>query len=210
MQWNFVLNFLVVLAQSLQISFNESHAAVTQFSNSKKVQQEIGFSDHFTLQGFIDAIDNITRLLGRETDHIVGLNYSLNVMFQEANGMRRDYPKTLVFMTDGKCTTGICKKFGKNTTANNIYEKAELMLLKEKYRARNIKVVGIGVKERNSNAMKTIVDKENYFTFDNFEDLYDPGLPLTLGLCNGMLLIRFRYISSPHFQIYLPNNQYTI
>ena len=199
MQWNFVLNFLVVLAQSLQISFNESHAAVTQFSNSKKVQQEIGFSDHFTLQGFIDAIDNIERLGNLKTDHIVGLNYSLNVMFQEANGMRRDYPKTLVFMTDGKCTTGICK-----TTA----EKAELMLLKEKYRARNIKVVGIGVKENNSNAMKTIVDKENYFTFDNFEDLYDPGLPLTLGLCNGMLLIRFRYISSPqnNFQIYLPNN----
>ena len=196
MQWNFVLNFLVVLAQSLQISFNESHAAVTQFSNSKKVQQEIGFSDHFTLQGFIDAIDNITRLLGLETDHIVGLNYSLNVMFQEANGMRRDYPKTLVFITDGICSTGVCK------TGN---ETEELILLKDRYRARNIKVVGIGVGSVNRNAILTIVDEENYrhfgsrfgLEFDNFEDLYDPGLPLTLGLCNGMLLIRFRYISSP-------------
>ena len=191
MSWTFVSNFVVILAQSLQISLNESHAAVTQFSAG--VRQEIRFSDHFTLQGFIDSVDNIQQLRDRKTDQIIGLNYSLDVMFLEANGMRRDYPKTLVFITDGICSTGVCK------TGN---ETEELILLKNRYRARNIKVVGIGVGSVNRNAILTIVDEENYrhfgsrfgLGFDNFEDLYDPGLPLKLGLCNGMLLIRFKGI----------------
>ena len=53
----------------------------------------------------------------------------------------------------------------------------------------------------NRNSILTIVDEENYrnfgsrfgLEFDNFEDLYDPGLPLKLGLCNGMLFKVQRY-----------------
>ena len=184
--WHFVLNFLVSLAQSLQLSSQDARVAVTQFSTvgpfntTPLVRQEIRFSDHKRLQGFMDDVDSlITGHMNGGTPTTIGLNFSLNEMFQERYGMRRDFrkfPKTLVLMTDGECRDG-----GNCSLAT-------FRSLKQQYKAQNIRIVGIGIGPNvNVTEMLSIVDPENYRPLSNFSDLYDVRLPLTLGLCDGML-----------------------
>ena len=210
--WRFALNFIVILAQSLHLSSKDARVAVTQFSSQSNftrinntllnvteyglVRPEIQFSDHTALQGFIDVVDNlITQHINGGTPTILGLNFSLNEMFQERNGMRpdfREFPKTLVFMTDGICTN--CRN---DTNINNCVNipdcsPANFRLLRQQYRARRIRTIGIGLGAGvNSTEILSFVERKNYRFFSNFRDLYDPGVPLKLGLCDGMLIIEF-------------------
>ena len=200
--WRFALNFVAILAQSLHLSSKDARVAVTQFSSqyfrnnrtdNGLARQEIQFSDHTTSQGFIDDVDNlITQLINSGTPTILGLNFSLNEMFQERTGMRpdfREFPKTLVFMTDGECTN--CS-FGNNCTNWPDCSPANFRLLRQQYRARRIRTIGIGLGAGvNSTEILSFVERKNYRFFSNFRDLYDPGVPLKLGLCDGMLIIEF-------------------
>ena len=196
--WRFILNFIAILAQSLHLSSQDARVAVTQFSSNSKlvpevgvVRQEIRFSDHTTLQGFIDDVDNlITQHINGGTPTILGLNFSLNVMFQERNGMRRDFrefPKTLVFMTDGNCrNASLAGSLLPDCTPANF------RLLRQQYSAQNIRIIGIGLTSGVKSAeILSFVERKNYRFFYNFRDLYDPGVPLKLGLCDGRFLIDF-------------------
>ena len=105
--------------------------------------------------------------------------------------MRRDfreYPKTLVLMTDGEC--GDCGNLN------------DFRLLRQKFRDRNIKVVAIGISQNvNESEILALVDRPDYLPFNSFSDLYDPGLPIRLGLCDGIWLLYLIYTISNYFVI---------
>ena len=185
---------MIILSQSLQISSTDARAAVTQFgeffsSTVRTPRLEIAFSNFTTLDGFANAVDQI-QYIGGTTPTLLGLNISLSTMFQERNGMRRDFrefPKTLVLMTDGQSNSG------GNLTA--------FRLLRQQFRDRNINVVGIGITQNvNENEILALVGgRHNYRPFNRFSDLYDPGLPIRLGLCDGIWLLYLIYTISNYF-----------
>ena len=177
------MNFVIILTQSLQIASTDARVAVTQFSSGARL--EIGFLNFTSLDGFVNAVDQI-QYMANTTPTLLGLNFSLSTMFQEENGMRRDFrkfPKTLVLMTDGQSNHG---QRGGNVTA--------FRLARQQFRDRNIKVVGIGITQNaNENEILALVERENYRPFNRFSELYDPGVPITLGLCDGIWLLNLIY-----------------
>ena len=177
--WNFLMNFVIVLAQSMNISATGAHAAVTTFDHY--VYHPIKFSDDQDLPSFVGAVDSIINN-GGATHTIEGFDGALNEMFQERNGMRIDVQKVLFFLTDGSCIYKQC------TDDNFIRKKNQLDI-------EGIKVIGIGVMktydQKMVDEMKLVVDPDNYFNVSDFIQLYDQGLPRKLGLCDGMLIISF-------------------
>ena len=174
--WPRIQNFINVLAAEIEISKKGPHLAVTTFGRYSELR--IPFSRHESLSSFIQDVNSIPPARSSATDMIDGLNRALNDMFIERNGMRRDAPKTLIFMTDGICTppTSCFDSF--------------FIEVKQKFIDRRIKIIGIAVGNtiRESQIKSILEDSKNYYHLASFSLLTQKSFVRSLSVCDGMYM----------------------
>ena len=125
----------------------------------------IGFLDYDTTAAFNLAVDkeiNVER--GTQTRIHQGLETALLKMFHDDNGMRPStVNKTAILLTDG----------------NNDGRKLKQWGFRERYMEANIKLIVIGVGDRNSvieDEVDSVVESQSdFYLADNFDDLVSDG-----------------------------------
>lgn len=173
--WSDEKTFVNKIADSIDMSVNGGHAAVTVFSNS--AQLKIKFDDFYTysdppnppINSFEEAVDGLS-FIGSGTRIDKALEVAYEEMFQETNGMRLDATKYLVLITDGR-QNGV-----------NYAEWAN------KFVNANIRVIVIGVGNVNENDLLDLVavDSDLHLA-KNFDELLNSTFIQNINLCNGKL-----------------------
>ena len=136
--WEAEKTFAKKLVKSIGISPTGGHAAVALFSTT--AQLEIKFSDHKTFESFEVAVDNLLKT-DQTTRIDRGLGVALDTMFTAGNGMRPTSTKSVVLITDG---------------ANDV--EMDSSSLKNRFRAKNIKLIVVGAGEVNKAELEKLVE----------------------------------------------------
>ncbi|XP_012555856.2 uncharacterized protein LOC101239439 isoform X1 [Hydra vulgaris] len=148
-------HFLKQLAATFSISKTGSHAAVVTFSD--KATLDIKLSDCYDEISFNKAVDRIPHM-NSNTRIDLALRYALKV-FEESNGARRNVPKLLFLITDGKHTSN--------------YEAENPVSVANELRNKGIDIVAIGVgKDVSFKELVSIAGSNRYvFLAEDFRDL---------------------------------------
>ena len=168
--WEMEKTFVKKLVKQLNMSPSGGHAAVVLFAVNAKLH--IKFSDHTDFDSFKEAVDKLPHTYGG-TRMDIGLEVALSQMFNEANGMRPSASKSVLLMTDGT-----------NSDGPN-WDKTSL---KNKFRARNIKLIVVGAGAVNKAELEKLVDDpKDLHIASSMQDLEMGTLfkDVGKGLCNG-------------------------
>ena len=184
LNWIHMINFLLILVKYMGLAADGTHASVALFSDNPNdpYHHQIAFNDFWDIDGFLEKVSTITYPQYKTTASTLALDRSLNDMFNVANnGMRENKPKTLLFLSDGRCSHGTAEP---NPV---LCRQPEFERLKEVFSRRNIKVIGIGVgltvNDPGMEQLGWLTDIVR--RTDEFDDLYNPNFALSLDLCQG-------------------------
>ena len=169
--WKIETEFVKQLASARNISPSGCHASVIVFSNVADL--EIKFSDpNNNNVDFANAVNVLKHHKG-STRMDKALKSAYYDMFSEANGMRKDVPKLLVFITDGyhRGPSVDYRRWGK------------------KFRKRNIRVIVVGVGNFDYRHLRKLVAKKSdMHSVKSFDSLLSANIGKDIGLGDGMLL----------------------
>ena len=182
--WQATKDFVLSISKSLGIAENRAHVALTTFNRDASLR--IKFSDHKNYTSFEKAINRLSDKLEPSTNTFAGFEVALNEMFTELNGMRRNAPHTLLYMTDGKCypiqgwypngtvilPPGSCLESGFKDW-------------NERYNEKKIKRYGIGIGQGiNVQEIEWFVG-DNVFSKNSMGDILTPQFRRNLSVCDG-------------------------
>ena len=173
--WEMEKNFVKDLAKQLKISPTGGHAAVILFSDNARLH--IKFSDHSDTASFNTAVDLLPYTAGG-TRMDKGLEVALNQMFNAANGMRPNSSKSVLLMTDG---------------SNNV--PMDTTSIKNKFKARNIKLIVVGAGAVDKVELEKVVDSpKDLHLASSMRNLKAGTLfkDVKKGLCKGTKSNNFR------------------
>ena len=173
--WAMEKNFVKDLAKQLKISPTGGHAAVILFSDNARLH--IKFSDHSDTASFNTAVDLLPYTAGG-TRMDKGLEVALNQMFNAANGMRPNSSKSVLLMTDG---------------SNNV--PMDTTSIKNKFKARNIKLIVVGAGAVDKVELEKLVDSpKDLHLASSMRNLKAGTLfkDVKKGLCKGTKSNNFR------------------
>uniref|UniRef100_A0A8C7Z063 Collagen, type XII, alpha 1b n=1 Tax=Oryzias sinensis TaxID=183150 RepID=A0A8C7Z063_9TELE len=94
-----IRSFISAAVDAFQINADRTRVAVVQYSNDART--EFNLNQHTTRSALLKAVSSLS-LKGGNTKTGNALNYLLENTFTEAAGARKDFPKVLVIITDGK------------------------------------------------------------------------------------------------------------
>lgn len=167
--WELIKDFIIVLGQSLNISQNGSHLAVVVFSSDATL--EIKFSDFTNHEQFENRVIQMKIPLGA-TNTLEGFDMALNHMFNTSTGMRPNVEKTLIYLTDGRCSD--------DCSANG-----SLAFWGEQFTKRNIKTIGIGIgHDIEKQQIIDFVGSNNYYQKETFNQILTESFRRNLSICD--------------------------
>ena len=165
--WDIIKDFILVLGNGLNISEDESHAAVVVFSDDANL--EIKFSDATNYEDFETLVKKLPHPQGY-TFALKGFDMALNHMFDVSNGMRSNVPKTLIYITDGDCDSVGCG--------------SQMVSWGQRFDNRRIKRIGIGIgTDISKQQMVDFVGQENFVQKLHFNQLLTKDFRRNLSLC---------------------------
>ena len=199
--WNIIKDFILVLARSVGISANGTRIAVVVFSTDAIL--EVKFTDHDSYASFERAIIQIEIPAG-ETNTIKGFDVALNQMFDESLNGRSNAPKTLIYLTDGKCLMdGPCLNDINVPAAcrfcrcsciidgidcfayNGLCPKRAFVEWGERFERNQIRTIGIGVTDSVSrDEIIAVVGESNFYKIENFNELLTKEFRQSLAICD--------------------------
>ncbi|XP_078799175.1 collagen alpha-1(XII) chain isoform X3 [Oryzias latipes] len=129
-----IRSFISAAVEAFQINADRTRVAVVQYSNDART--EFNLNQHTTRSALLKAVSSLS-LKGGNTKTGNALNYLLENTFTEAAGARKDFPKVLVIITDGKSEDPVdsytkqIKSMGVETFVLGIHQadEAEMKLL---------------------------------------------------------------------------------
>uniref|UniRef100_A0A3P9LM25 Collagen, type XII, alpha 1b n=1 Tax=Oryzias latipes TaxID=8090 RepID=A0A3P9LM25_ORYLA len=129
-----IRSFISAAVEAFQINADRTRVAVVQYSNDART--EFNLNQHTTRSALLKAVSSLS-LKGGNTKTGIALNYLLENTFTEAAGARKDFPKVLVIITDGKSEDPVdsyakqIKSMGVETFVLGIHQadEAEMKLL---------------------------------------------------------------------------------
>uniref|UniRef100_A0A3P9JN89 Collagen, type XII, alpha 1b n=1 Tax=Oryzias latipes TaxID=8090 RepID=A0A3P9JN89_ORYLA len=129
-----IRSFISAAVDAFQINADRTRVAVVQYSNDART--EFNLNQHTTRSALLKAVSSLS-LKGGNTKTGNALNYLLENTFTEAAGARKDFPKVLVIITDGKSEDQVdsyakqIKSMGVETFVLGIHQadEAEMKLL---------------------------------------------------------------------------------
>ena len=151
-------NFLKSLAASFQISKDGARAGVITFSSNVKLS--IRLNDHFNLDDFNDAVDEIPHM-----NHTTRIDRALRMtqqeMFTAANGGRSEVKKIIIILTDGV------------QTRKDVTDLEEPSSVAKELRNMGYTVLAVGIGNgADENELAAITGDGNHvYTADTFEEL---------------------------------------
>ena len=167
--WIVEKTFTKKLARVINISPAGGRAGVVIFSQYAYLR--IKLNQYTTYNGFAGGVDRLSKK-GAGTSIGKGLKLALEQLFTLRNGMRSDAEKQVVLITDGQ---------DKNSAYNQIARR---------YRARNIKIIIIGVGSVNKwNLRKLVASDKDLYIAKNFDELKVDSFAENVGetICNGII-----------------------
>ena len=167
--WNIIKDFILVLANSLNISEDGSHLAVVVFSENAKL--EIKFSDATNYEDFEKLVTRLAHPY-RTTYPLKGFEKALYEMFDISNGMRLNVTQTLIYITDGQCDPQPrCSD--------------RMAYYGQRFDNRKIKKIGIGIGTAiQQQEIIDFVGQENYFQKQSFKQILTKPFRRKLSLCD--------------------------
>ena len=172
-----------MLAEQTELSKHGAHIGVTTYG-WPSADLLIKLGDHTEYKKFAAAIDGLLANRKRERGTILklGLEKSLNEMFDAANGARPDTKKALILVTDGDCN-------GCHTDA----EKLILSNLAQRIKDEGIKMLMIGVgktyDEMTRFDVSQFVGRDDFYELQDYSDITGPELIKEMAVvCDGMQL----------------------
>ena len=167
--WDVEKTFTKKLARVIDISPAGGRAGVVIFNHYAYLQ--IKFNQYTTYSGFAGGVDRLPYYSGG-TSISRGLKLALDQLFTSRNGMRSDAVGEVVLITDGQDSGSDYNQIAAN------------------YRARNIKIIIIGVGYVNKVNLRKLVssDKDLYIAKD-FNALKFDSFAENVGetICNGII-----------------------
>ena len=171
--WNLIKDLILVLAKDLNITEDGAHVAVAVFSDSATL--DIKFSDFTDYHSLEESVIKLHYPEGG-TNTLSGFDIALNQMFDESTGMRADVPKTLIYLTDGKCNARYCDDINEFARRGNLF------------RNRNIVTIGIGIGEDlNDQEISDFVEESNYYKKKSFNQILTKRFRRSLLFCESKL-----------------------
>ena len=167
--WIVEKTFTKKLARVINISPAGGRAGVVIFSQYAYLR--IKLNQYTTYNGFAGGVDRLSKK-GAGTSIGKGLKLALEQLFTLRNGMRSDAEKQVVLITDGQ---------DKNSAYHQIARR---------YRARNIKIIIIGVGSVNKwNLRKLVASDKDLYIAKNFDELKVDSFAENVGetICNGII-----------------------
>ena len=187
--WQATKDFVLSITKSLGIAEDGAHVALTTFHGSASLR--IKFSDHTNYTSFEKAIYALPDKLGGSTNTFAGFNVTLNEMFTELNGMRKDAPHTLLYMTDGECFH-ISGRYpnGSAIIPLGSCSDSEFHQWKERFDEKDVKRYGIGVGTSiNVTEIEMFVGTDNIFQANTIGEILSPEFLRNLSVCDGNLFL---------------------
>ena len=171
-RWEDEKTFVKRIAQTINLSLDHGHGAVTVFSNDATLN--IKFSDYYTysdpspaVDSFEEAVDTLSFLAGG-TRIDRGLEVAYEQMFNETNGMRADATKYLILITDGQQAGLDYADWGNRFSNANI----------------RVIVIGVGLVNQDDLLNLVAVDSDLRLA-DNFDELLNDTFIGNVELCDG-------------------------
>ena len=174
--WNLIKDLILVLAKDLNITVDGAHMAVGVFSTEATL--DIKFSDFTDYQSFEEKVIKLNHPQDM-TDHLKAFDLAFHQMFDESTGMRPDVPKTLIFLTDGKCR----RPYGYGECDINEFSRWGNL-----FRNRKIRLIGIGIGQYiNEREIKDFVGESNYYRKQSFNQILTKRFRRSLLFCESKL-----------------------
>ena len=195
-EWEQIANFTKVLAKEIRLSENGAHIGITTYGwqpNNVGAFLVIKLGDHTDYTKFAAAVDdliNTRKNMGGNMIHL-GLEMSLNEMFNIANGARPNTNKALILITDGDCFKCDTDEVKENLTnvAGRIKDAKIKMLM-----------IGVGIKYEQVDQF----DVTQFVGKHDFSEVQDLGELVGSALLNQMAVVcdgmYFRYLQMYNLQ----------
>ena len=202
--WDSMIEFIKNLAQFVEISQNGPHIGLTTYGFNR-AEVIIKLNEHTDYHSFEQALDSITRTKTPGNDLALGINVTLNKLFNVAHGARNDVPKAIILLTDGDCD--FCLTTEDPATAK------KLELLAKKMHKDKVKMLVIGVGNAGKTAtyedmkfhIEQFVNRSSFHAIEDHTGLLDQTLLKKLTpVCDGMYFVfspSLKYLNN--FRIYL-------
>ena len=173
-------NFLLTLADTFDINYYDSRAAVITFSWYAK--HSIRLRDHANMASFKSAVDDIP-LLGSTTRIDRPLRLAEKKMFRPTNGARSGVAKILVILTDGGGSDTITRY----TTSEDPVDIADSL----RNEGITLVVIGLGPSVDTVALNKIAGGRDKAIFVSDFQDLVDKEFVTSVKkkLCQGKVLI---------------------
>uniref|UniRef100_G3PDH7 Collagen alpha-1(XII) chain n=1 Tax=Gasterosteus aculeatus aculeatus TaxID=481459 RepID=G3PDH7_GASAC len=165
--FKYVRGFLSAAAGAFQVGADRTRVGVVQYGSDPRT--EFPLNRHATRPELLRAIGSLP-YKGGDTKTGDALDYVLKNSFTEEGGARKDFPKVLVIITDGKSEDAV------ETSARQL-------------RSAGVEIFVLGVQQADTEEMKLMASaphRSHVFTVANFDQIRSVQKQLVAQLCAGV------------------------
>ncbi|KAM8725153.1 collagen alpha-1(XII) chain isoform 2-T3 [Acanthopagrus schlegelii] len=165
--FKYIRNFISATAGAFQIGEDKTRVGVIQYSND--VRPEFSLNTHLTRPSLLRAIGSLP-YKGGDTRTGDALDYVLKTAFSEAAGARKDFPKVLVIITDGKSEDPV-----------EIYAR--------QLRSRGVEIFVLGIQQADEQEMKLMAStphRSHIYSVANFDSIKNVQKEFITQVCAGV------------------------
>uniref|UniRef100_A0A671W1Y9 Collagen type XII alpha 1 chain n=2 Tax=Sparus aurata TaxID=8175 RepID=A0A671W1Y9_SPAAU len=165
--FKYIRNFISATAGAFQIGEDKTRVGVIQYSNDAR--SEFNLNTHLTRPSLLRAIGSLP-YKGGDTRTGDALDFVLKNTFNEAAGARKDFPKVLVIITDGKSEDPV------ESYARQL-------------RSRGVEIFVLGIQQADEQEMKLMAStphRSHIYSVANFNSIKNVQKEFITQVCAGV------------------------